>query len=72
MATSNQNPLAKYLDGPGIKQDEVAERLGVQGPALSKWKHGQVPPIRVLDVERETGVSRHDLRPDLYPMEATE
>lgn len=25
------------------------------------------PPGLVLDVERHTGVSRHELRPDIYP-----
>lgn len=33
--------------------------------AISQWR--QVPAERVLDVERVTGVSRHRLRPDLYP-----
>lgn len=33
--------------------------------AISQWK--QVPAGRVLDVERATGVSRHRLRPDIYP-----
>lgn len=35
--------------------------------AVSQWK--QVPAERVLQVERATGVSRHRLRPDLYPAE---
>lgn len=35
--------------------------------AISQWK--QVPAERVLDVERATGISRHRLRPDLYPAE---
>ncbi|WP_354218737.1 YdaS family helix-turn-helix protein [Bradyrhizobium sp. JR7.2] len=35
--------------------------------AVSQWK--QVPAERVLDVEKATGVSRHRLRPDLYPAE---
>lgn len=33
--------------------------------AISQWK--QVPAERVLDVERATGVPRHELRPDIYP-----
>lgn len=33
--------------------------------AVSQWK--QVPAERVIDVERVSGVSRHDLRPDIYP-----
>ncbi|WP_454886148.1 YdaS family helix-turn-helix protein [Sphingomonas oryzagri] len=35
------------------------------------WLHKakQLPGECVLAVEAETGVSRHDLRPDLYPLE---
>lgn len=32
---------------------------------VSAWK--RVPPARVLEVERVTGVAREVLRPDLYP-----
>ena len=32
--------------------------------AVSQWS--QVPPSRVLDVERVTGISRYDLRPDVF------
>lgn len=35
--------------------------------AISQWK--RVPAERVLDVERISGVPRHELRPDLYPVE---
>jgi DNA-binding transcriptional regulator YdaS (Cro superfamily) len=33
--------------------------------AISQWK--KVPAERVLDVERVTGIPRHELRPDIYP-----
>lgn len=36
---------------------------GISSQAISQWK--RVPADRVLDVERATGVSRHELRPDL-------
>lgn len=34
---------------------------------ITRWERGRVPAERVLDVERVTGVPRHELRPDLYP-----
>jgi DNA-binding transcriptional regulator YdaS (Cro superfamily) len=49
---------------PGLLA-EIARRLGVTRAAVAKWK--QVPPLRVLAVEAISGISRHDLRPDIYP-----
>ena len=43
----------------------LAQRLGIQAPSIYSWR--RVPPNRVLAVERVTGISRHVLRPDLYP-----
>jgi len=45
----------------------LADSLGVTKQAISQWD--EVPPLRVLAVERVSGVSRHELRPDLYPLE---
>lgn len=58
--------LAKAKDGVGGNTG-LARAMGggITPQAISQWK--QVPAERVLDVERATGVSRHDLRPDLYP-----
>lgn len=42
----------------------LAKRLGISCAAVSQWR--RVPVARVLEVERITGVSRHDLRPDIY------
>lgn len=36
----------------------------VSPQAISQWDH--VPLARVFDVERATGVSRHELRPDFF------
>ena len=41
---------------------------GISPQAVSQWK--RVPLKRVLDVERATGVSRYELRPDFFGVEA--
>lgn len=54
-------------------QSKLARELSRIGPpctpqAVQKMcATGHVPAERVLDIEKLTGVSRHDLRPDLYP-----
>ncbi len=42
----------------------VAERLGVTRQAMQQWV--SVPVKRVLTLEAISGVSRYDLRPDIY------
>lgn len=44
---------------------ELARLIGLQPQAVSQWT--EVPPMRVLDVEKVTGIPRGVLRPDLYP-----
>lgn len=45
---------------------KLAALIGVTSQAVSQWK--KPPATRVLDIERETGVRRYDLRPDIYPV----
>ena len=42
----------------------LARHFRISPSAVIQWD--RVPPGRVLDVERHTGVSRHALRPDIY------
>lgn len=52
-------------------QAATARLLGITQPSVWAWvKHGKLlPGEHVLKVEGATGISRHDLRPDLYPRE---
>lgn len=53
-------------------QARLARTLGLKSQgAVSNWFHktGRVPAEQVLAIERATGVPRHELRPDLYPVE---
>lgn len=47
----------------------LAKMLNISPQAISQWR--EVPVHRVLEVERITGVSRYDLRPDIYPPQDT-
>lgn len=56
--------LAIAKAGSGVA---LARIVGVTPMAVSYWKARGIPARHVLAVEAATGVSRHDLRPDLYP-----
>lgn len=43
---------------------KLGRELGISRQAVEQWR--MVPPGRVLAVERLTGISRYDLRPDIY------
>jgi len=58
--------LERAIDAAGGVR-ALARAVGVSQPAVSTWK--RVPADRVLSVEASTGVSRSELRPDLYPQE---
>ena len=62
---SKQTALRRAIERAG-GLTAIADRLGISKQAISQWD--EVPPLRVLAVEQASGVSRHELRPDLYPL----
>lgn len=50
-------------------QQALADKCGVKYQAVQKWIRNGVPAERVLDIESATGISRHELRPDIYPID---
>ena len=58
--------LQTVVDERGLA--EIAAACKVSPQAVHKWLK-KVPAERVLELERVTGISRHQLRPDLYPEE---
>lgn len=45
----------------------TGDAFGLTAQAVMKWKSkGRIPLERVPDVERLTGISRHELRPDFF------
>lgn len=52
-------------------QSKFAAAIGTSQQLVSYWmsKEKELPAEYVLAAEKATGVSRHDLRPDIYPRE---
>ncbi|MEB8638624.1 YdaS family helix-turn-helix protein [Cronobacter muytjensii] len=51
-------------------QRKLALLLGIKPSSLNRWVHkynGVVPADRVLAIYQATGVTPHELRPDLHP-----
>jgi DNA-binding transcriptional regulator YdaS (Cro superfamily) len=40
--------------------------LGTSFSAITQWKQRGIPATRVLEIEKLTGISRHELRPDVF------
>ncbi|NLY16624.1 MAG: helix-turn-helix domain-containing protein [Gammaproteobacteria bacterium] len=63
-----KNAIQRAADAVG-GQSALARLLSCTPQAVQKMcATGRVPAERVLKIEKETGVSRHELRPDLYPV----
>ncbi|MBV4553085.1 helix-turn-helix domain-containing protein [Pseudomonas sp. SWRI102] len=66
----NENAAVRAAKEAG-GQSALARILGCTPQAVqSMCASGNVPAGRVLAIEKATGVSRHELRPDLYPIES--
>ncbi|CAM6957563.1 TPA: helix-turn-helix domain-containing protein [Escherichia coli] len=63
------NGLTKAIKSAGTATN-LATMLGIKPMSVSRWKNryqGMVPADRVLQIYAATGVTPHELRPDLYP-----
>jgi len=59
-------PIEKIIEaGGGVVS--LARKLQISKGAVSQWS--RVPVNRVLEVERLTGISRHLIRSDIYPIQ---
>ena len=62
----NRDPINEATRRAG-SVSALARVLEITPSAICQWE--RCPVGRVLAIERATGVSRHDLRPDFYPRE---
>lgn len=68
---SSEKALRAAISKAG-SQKKLAKILGTTQQAISWWlkRTLRAPAEHVLAIENATGVSRHDLRPDLYPKDS--
>ena len=67
--TRKTTPVQEVIQAAGGIRP-LSRLLGISAPSVWEWRQrNQIPAARVLKLERLTGVSRHVLRPDLYPVE---
>jgi len=63
----NREAVRRAIDAAG-GPSAIARALAISPQAVVKWPR-RLPAERVLDLERLAGgaVTRHELRPDIYP-----
>jgi DNA-binding transcriptional regulator YdaS (Cro superfamily) len=67
---AKKSPLERAVELAG-GQSAFARLHDVKQPTVWNWlKNKRIPAEFVLATEKETGISRHDLRPDIYPRES--
>lgn len=63
------NPLEKAIKIVG-NAGELGRLLGISRQAIHIWKverNWRIPEIRVIQIYKATGITPHEMRPDLYP-----
>ncbi|WP_328277706.1 transcriptional regulator [Sphingobium sp.] len=66
----SESPLARAVRVAG-SQSAFGRLIGRNQSTVHDWlsEDKPLPAEHVLAVEEATGISRHDLRPDIYPRE---
>ena len=69
-ASVMQQALVECREKAG-SESQMARDLGVSQPTMWRWLNQtkRLPAEHVLRAEQLYGVSRHELRPDIYPVE---
>ncbi len=63
------NTIERAIEASGGAA-KLAAKLQLGRTAVVMWKaNGRIPAEHVISVERESGIPRHELRPDIYPKE---
>lgn len=58
--------LKDLLKRRGMRLSDLARLTGADKGSVTRWGQRRVPPERVPEIERVTGIPRYELRPDLW------
>lgn len=60
--------IKKYRQKFELNQKELGEMIGLTQPMISAVENGnkRLDPSRVKKISEITGISKHELRPDLF------
>jgi DNA-binding transcriptional regulator YdaS (Cro superfamily) len=61
---NKRSPLYKYLKAERGRLSNLARALKITPAAINQWKI--IPADKLVAISNETGIPRHELRPDLY------
>lgn len=63
-----QSAFAGFRKDRKLTLDAAAEMFGVDRTTIIRWEKGEppVPVKRLEEIEKLTGISRHELRPDIF------
>ncbi len=66
--SSRMSAIQTAIDRYEMPQAAIARHLKVTPQAVNQWIKGlrPVPPKHALVIEADTGVTRHELRPDVF------
>ena len=62
---SGLDPIVQYFMRDRGNAYKLAKALNISPQAVYQWE--RTPVSKVLEVSEITGISRHKLRPDIYP-----
>ena len=60
------SPITAYRKERDQSLEKFGALFGVNKTTVRYWERERVPPERVPEIERVTGISRHELRPDIF------
>jgi transcriptional regulator with XRE-family HTH domain len=65
-AMKEDTHLVSLLRSRNLRLADLAHKVGVNKATVTRWSQGKVPLSRVYQVEEETGIPHHELRPDFF------